>query len=89
MSFPAKDSRGLLPAWSPDGTLLAYGGFDTDKLGVWVLDVRSKKSRRIAKGTYTMPGWSPDGSKLTFDYRSGAWEIWSVDVDAILNQWDR
>ncbi len=89
LSFPAKDSRGLLPAWSPDGRLLAYGGFNTDRLGVWVLDVSSKKARRIAKGTYTMPGWSPDGSKLTFDYRSGEWEIWSVDLEAILNQWDR
>jgi Tol biopolymer transport system component len=89
LSFPARGSRGLLPAWSPDGTLLAYGGFNSDRLGIWVLDVDSKKARRVVKGTYTMPCWSPDGSKLTFDYRAGDWEIWSVDVEAVRGLYDQ
>jgi Tol biopolymer transport system component len=80
LTWPTPGARGLLPAWSPDGTLLAFGGFNTDQIGVWVLDPKRKRARRFVKGAYTMPCWSPDGSKLLFDYRDDEWEIWSIDV---------
>jgi Tol biopolymer transport system component len=78
--------RGLLPAWSPDGKRIAYGGFDGSTFGVWVFDVQSGKATQVAKGTYTMPAWSKDGKRLSFDYRardSSIREIWVMEVAAI------
>jgi thiol-disulfide isomerase/thioredoxin len=77
-SWPVPQQRGLLPAWSPDGKLIAFGGFDGSQLGLWVLDVAQMKAAEVLEGDYTMPSWNRDGSWLAFDSRSGEREIWVV-----------
>lgn len=69
-------SRGLLPAWSPDGRYVGFGGFDEDVGGLHVLEVATGKLALIWPGAFTMPCWSKDGTKLAFDYRGA--EGWSV-----------
>ena len=77
-SWPVPQQRGLLPAWSPDGKMIAFGGFDGSQLGLWVLEVAHMKAAEILDGDYTMPSWNRDGSWLAFDSRSGERELWVV-----------
>jgi dipeptidyl aminopeptidase/acylaminoacyl peptidase len=51
-------------AWSPDGKRIAYVGNAERGWGdvVFVVDVESGKSRRVANGR--MPAWAPDGTTL-------------------------
>jgi Tol biopolymer transport system component len=81
---PRHDS--LNPAWSPDGSRIA---FDTTRDGnreVYVInadgtglvDVSNHESSDYA------PAWSPDGTQLTFtSTRAGQVDIWAVDVGSI------
>ena len=78
--------RGMLPAWSPDGKKVAFGGFNASRLGLWVFDVESKTAVQVAQGCYTMPAWSHDGKKLAFDYRpfgESNREIWMVETEKL------
>lgn len=75
---PAPGERGLLPAWSPDGRLVAFGGFDDSRLGLRVFEVATGRTTTVLEGQYTMPSWSRDGRWLAFDERTDPWSIWIV-----------
>ena len=93
LTWSTPGCRGLLPAWSPDGSCIAFGGFDgiialgstnNNRFGLWVLDVKAREAVQVAEGPWTMPAWSRDGSKLAFDFRLGIQrEIWMVEVEAL------
>ena len=52
----------ISPAWSPDGSKLAYVSFETQKAVVWVQDLQSGQRRMLAnfRGSNSAPSWSPD-----------------------------
>jgi Tol biopolymer transport system component len=72
--------RGLSPAWSPDGSMIAYadasGGIST---------IRPDGSGRRAipnteQGEY--PTWSPDGHRIVFNsFMNGDKDLYIVDID--------
>lgn len=74
--WPTPGERGLLPAWLPDGRLVAFGGFDDSQLGLWVFEPRTGRAKPVIEGHYTMPAWSADGRLLAFDERTDSWSIW-------------
>src|SRR4051794_3735042 len=63
------DAESVLPAWSPDGTQIAFvrGGEPTS---IWVRDFATGAERRIIRSGKTAidsePDWSPDGGTLVF-----------------------
>ena len=71
------------PAWSPDGSQLAYasdrGG---DLLDLWIHDLRTGGERRLTKlPTSAMsPAWSPDGRRIAFLDVDGIWRRANVSV---------
>ncbi len=56
----------MSPAWSPDGSELAYVSFESGQAEIFTHNIRSgvRKSRSKYKGLNGSPAWSPDGKKL-------------------------
>jgi len=54
------------PAWSPDGTMLAYCAGDDRNSDLWVVNADgSSPTRLTATATCEYaPAWSPDGTRL-------------------------
>src|SRR6266508_4573349 len=64
---------GYTPAWSPDGTKLAFTGDDGKTDGLYVMNADGTGFRWLAEGS--RPVWSPDGSRILFTMRSGLYTI--------------
>ena len=56
----------ISPAWSPDGSRLAYVSFEEKKPVVYVQNIFDGRRRAVArfKGSNSAPAWSPDGRRL-------------------------
>ena len=58
------------PAWSPDGTRIAYDSYPSagGAIAVWLMDVDGSNKVRLppAPGNDSEPAWSPDGMKIAF-----------------------
>lgn len=56
----------MTPAWSPDGSKLAYVGYDNGRSAIFIADLASGERRRLVeeRGINGSPAWSPDGTKL-------------------------
>jgi TolB protein len=73
------------PAWSPDGTKIAFGSQDS----IWVMDADGSNLRRLTPNrsdlSYSDPTWSPDGTKLAFtgfiEPEVFVTDIYTMDVD--------
>lgn len=72
--------RAAAPAWSPDGTTLAFsgesgiselGGIYGQGSGVWLVEVTNALARNprllVAQAHVNNIAWSPDGTKLVFE----------------------
>src|SRR6185295_14836041 len=65
-SHPKKSSTS--PAWSPDGTRLAFATDRDDKRQVYVIDPRGGEARKLTSveegiGSFA---WSPDGKSIAY-----------------------
>lgn len=56
----------MSPAWSPDGSELAYVSFEGGQAEIFTHNIRTgvRKSRSKYNGLNGSPAWSPDGKKL-------------------------
>ena len=73
----------ISPAWSPDGTRVAYVSFEQKKPVVYVQNLVSGARTLVAnyKGNNSAPAWSPDGSKLALALsRDGLTQVYVVNA---------
>jgi len=73
----------ISPAWSPNGSQLAYVSFESRKPVVYTHDVASGKRRLIAnfRGSNSAPAWSPDGRSLAVTLsRDGGSQLYAIDA---------
>jgi TolB protein len=83
---PALRSREpiMSPAWSADGTKLAYVSFESGKPVVYVHTIATGQRRVLAnfRGSNSAPAWAPDGSRLAVVLtRDGLSQIYSINAD--------
>ena len=70
------------PAWSPDGSRIAYAGCaqtDKNKCGILVYDLKTKESKMITTDGGGDPQWSPNGSRIV--YQAGNPNVFVVNAD--------
>jgi TolB protein len=68
--------NGREPAWSPDGTRIAYTREEENRRRgtynrLWIVNADGSKSRRLVDAKAASPAWSPDGTKIAFVGRTG------------------
>lgn len=77
-------SFGEKPAWSHDGSRIAYHGCNErgDDCAVWVMQPGGFGPARLTTDpSDTAPAWSPDSTQVAFvSARSGNWEIFLADI---------
>ncbi|AZP14567.1 Tol-Pal system protein TolB [Undibacterium parvum] len=74
----------ISPAWSPDGTKVAYVSFEAKKPVVYVQNLITRERTVVAnyKGSNSAPAWAPDGSKLAVSLsRDGLTQIYTVNAN--------
>ncbi len=74
----------ISPAWSANGTQLAYVSFESRKPVVYVHDVASGRRRLLAnfRGSNSAPAWAPDGRSLAVTLsREGGSQLYTIDAN--------
>lgn len=72
----------ISPAWSPDGSELAYVSFERGQAQVWLQDLSSGRRRVLAawRGSNSAPAFSPDGRRIALALsREGLTQIYVMD----------
>ncbi len=71
------------PAWSPDGTRIAFQSYRDGMWRIWSSAPDGSGSKALTSGPFDdrEPHWSPDGKSIAFSSdRSGNYDIWTLDV---------
>ncbi|MFN8991528.1 MAG: Tol-Pal system beta propeller repeat protein TolB [Betaproteobacteria bacterium] len=72
------------PAWSPDGSRIAYVSFERRKPMVFVHSVADASRRVLANfdGANSSPAWAPDGDRLSLTLsRDGVAQVYTMRAD--------
>lgn len=76
------------PAWSPDGSKVAYYKNNSEDVVIMELDLKTLKKRKLVNA-HAIPNlsaisWAPNGQSLTYsdqDYQTKKWCIYSVNLN--------
>lgn len=74
----------LSPAWSPDGTYLAYVSFENGGAAIYIQSLLTHQRLLLAhfEGSNSAPAWSPDGKRLAVVLtRDGSSQIYLIHPD--------
>jgi TolB protein len=77
-------SNEIAPAWSPDGSQIAFVSDRTGGDQIWAMGSDGSAPRQLTHGPGLdeSPAWSPDGRRIAFaSDRAGSWDIWVMDAD--------
>ncbi|MBT34254.1 MAG: amidohydrolase [Thalassobius sp.] len=71
------------PAWSPDGTKLAFQSYKSGNYQIWSVKSDGTGLTQITEGEFDCrePHWSADGASIIFSSdRKGNYDIWKIDL---------
>lgn len=74
------------PAWSPDGSRIAFAGTRDDPANrdIYVVNIDGTGVLRLTTDPATdeRPSWSPDGNRIVLhSYRGGNWDLYIMNAD--------
>jgi Tol biopolymer transport system component len=71
------------PAWSPDGTQIAFTSDRSSGFQIYVMNVDGTNQTQLtSSGANSGPGWSPDGTQIAFvSNRDGNEEVYTMNAD--------
>ena len=73
------------PAWSPDGSKIAYRRGVSGLPDIWVMDADGSNQLNLTKASTSFeirPAWSPDGSRIVYESDlTGSFDIWVMGAD--------
>ena len=70
------------PAWSPNGTRIAFNSTRDGDWDIYVMDAVGGDVLRLTEDGGKDPAWSPDGTRIAFNsYRDGGMDIYVMDAD--------
>lgn len=77
---------GRYPAWSPDGTKIAFTSYRDERWGIYVMDADGRNVVKLTDGGEAVgfPVWSPDGKRIAFTFTydgDGKTEIYVMNSD--------
>ena len=83
LSLAEIDYEGRRLSWSPDGRLIAFGGWDTEKrTGVFLITVKTGEVKLLVPlgtgaldPTWLHPTWSPDSKTIAYAYESNVYVV--------------
>jgi dipeptidyl aminopeptidase/acylaminoacyl peptidase/outer membrane protein assembly factor BamD (BamD/ComL family) len=78
------DDSDNAPAWSPDGSQVAFMSARDGNWEIYVVDLANPKPRRLTTNPANdgLPAWSPDSQRIAFlSDRDGIWAIYLVNPD--------
>ena len=72
------------PTWSPSGSEIIYSSDERGGPQLFRIPVSGGAGRLLQTGFgyNTQPNWSPDGKRVTFNVRSGGFQIAILDLDS-------
>jgi TolB protein len=81
-SDPAAD---IQPAFSPDGSRIAFASNRTGNFDIWVVGVDGQNAVQLTDETAhdVHPTWSPEGKRIAYcslNAKTGQWELWMLDL---------
>jgi len=80
----SSDAWDIEPAWSPDGSKLAFSSNRSGSYDIWIMNADGTGLQNLTNNpAYDgKPVWSPDGTKIAFvSDRSGNKDIWVMNAD--------
>ncbi|HUR79892.1 MAG TPA: hypothetical protein VM733_03950, partial [Thermoanaerobaculia bacterium] len=81
------------PAWSPDGTRIAFDASWSGPRRIWIADARGRNAQQLTSEdseaiAHVRPRWSPDGKKVVFQNIEGTKsDVRVVDVETRASAW--
>ncbi|HEV7242959.1 MAG TPA: protein kinase [Thermoanaerobaculia bacterium] len=81
------------PAWSPDGTRIAFDASWSGPRRIWIADARGRNAQQLTTDdseatSHVRPRWSPDGTKIVFQNIEGTKsDVRIVDVQTRATKW--
>jgi len=79
-----RNQESTAPAWSPDGTKIAYCSITSGVRQIWVYDLTTREERQLTQGMGNKenPSWAPNSLHLAFNSSdAGACELYLANLN--------